>query len=75
MKCQAQPLKNHKLKGFNQPFQNSQVSKHMYHDDSKLAIKLQDADIPPIVKNQLNEMLNTEFTCIISKSSADFGRT
>ena len=23
----------------------------------------------------LNEMLNNEFTCIVSKSSADFGRT
>ena len=45
------------------------------HDDSKLAIKLEDADVPPIAKSQLNEMLNTEFTCIISKSSADFGRT
>ena len=27
-----------------------------------------------MVKNKLNEMLNTEFKCIISKSSVDFGR-
>ena len=45
------------------------------HDDSKLSIKLQDADIPQILKSQLNEILNNEFTSIISKSSADFGRT
>ena len=45
------------------------------HDDSKLTIKLPDADIPQIVKSQLNEMLATEFTCIMSKSSTDFGRT
>ena len=45
------------------------------NDDSKLAIKLQDADIPQEVRNQLHHMLNTEFTCIVSKSSTDFGRT
>ena len=45
------------------------------NNDSKLVIKLKDADIPQIVKNQLNQMLNTEFTCIVSKSSTDFGRT
>ena len=45
------------------------------HDDSKPVIKLQNANIPQIVKSQLNEMLNTEFTSIISKSSTDFGRT
>ena len=45
------------------------------HDDRKLAIKLQDVDIPQIVRSQLNKMLNTEVTCIISNSSADFGRT
>ena len=45
------------------------------HDDSKPAIKLQDADILQIVKSQLSEMLNTEFICIITKSSTDFGRT
>ena len=45
------------------------------HDDSKLSIKLQDADIQHIIQSQLNEMLNNEFTSIVSKSSADFGRT
>ena len=45
------------------------------NDNSKLAITLQDADIPQEVRNQLNHMLNTKFTCIVSKSSTDFGRT
>ena len=45
------------------------------HDDSKPVIKLHDADIPQIVKSKCNEMLNTEFTFIISKSSVDFSRT
>ena len=45
------------------------------HDDSKLTIKLPDADMLQKVKSQLNEMLTTEFTCIMSKSSTDFGRT
>ena len=45
------------------------------HDDSKLSIKLQDADILHIIQSQLNEMLNNEFTSIVSKSSADFSRT
>ena len=43
------------------------------HDD--LPIKLQDADIPQLVQSKLSEMLNNDFECIISKSSADFGRT
>ena len=54
--------------------ENSSFQMHA-NDDNKPAIKLQDADIPQIVKNKLNEMLNTKFKCIISKSSADFGRT
>ena len=45
------------------------------NDDSKLAIMLRNADIPQKARNQLNHMFNTEFTRIISKSSADFGRT
>ena len=45
------------------------------NDDSKPGVKLQDADIPQKVKHQLNEMLNTEFTCIVSTSFTDFGRT
>ena len=45
------------------------------HNESKPSIQLQDEDILPIVNSQLNKMLNNEFTSIISKSSADFGRT
>ena len=45
------------------------------HDDNKPPIKLQDADIPQLVQSKLNEILNNEFACIISKSSAEFGRT
>ena len=45
------------------------------NNNSKLVITLQDADIPQHARDQLNHMLNNEFTCIVSKSSADFGRT
>ena len=45
------------------------------NNNIKPAIIPQDAYIPQDIRNQLNHMLNTEFTCIISKSSADFGRT
>ena len=45
------------------------------HDDNKPSIKLQDADIPQLVQNKLNEILNNEFTCIVSKSPTNFGRT
>ena len=45
------------------------------HDDNKLSIKLQDADIPQFIQSKLNKMLNNEFTCITSKSSTDFSRT
>ena len=45
------------------------------HDDNKPSIKLQDADVPQLVQNKLNAMLNNEFTCIVSKSPTDFGRT
>ena len=36
---------------------------------------LQDADIPQAARDKLNHMINTQFACIILKSSADFGRT
>ena len=42
------------------------------NNNSKPAITLQDADIPQDARDQLVHMLNTEFTCIVSKSSADF---
>ena len=45
------------------------------HDDNKPSVKLQGAVIPWLVQNKLNEMLNNEFTCIVSKSPADFSRT
>ena len=45
------------------------------HNDKKPSIKLQDADIPWLVQNKLNEMLDNEYTCIVSKSPTDFGRT
>ena len=44
-------------------------------NNSKSAIMLQDADIPQNVRDKLNHMINTEFACIISKSSTDFDRT
>ena len=45
------------------------------HDNSKSLIQLQDTNVPPVIQNKLNTMLNNEFTCIISKSPTDFGRT
>ena len=36
---------------------------------------LQDADISQNARDKLNHMINNQFACIISKSSADFGRT
>ena len=45
------------------------------HDDNKPPIKLQDTSVPLLIQNKLNAMLNYEFTCIMSKSPADFGRT
>ena len=36
---------------------------------------LQDAEIPLSARDKLNHMINNLFTCIISNSSADFGRT
>ena len=45
------------------------------HDDNKQSIKLQDTNVPLLIQNKLNTMLNNEFTCIISKSATDFSRT
>ena len=37
---------------------------------------LQDAEIPQAARDKLNHMINNQFTCIISNSSAaDFGRS
>ena len=45
------------------------------NDNSKQAVMLQDADIPQDPRDRLNHMINTQFACIISQSSTDFGRT
>ena len=45
------------------------------HDNSKSPIQLQDANVLPVIQHKLNTMLNNKFTCIISKSPTDFGRT
>ena len=44
------------------------------YNNNKPPIKLQDADILQLIQRKLNEMLNSKLECIISKSSADFGR-
>ena len=54
--------------------EQSSFQRHAY-DDNKSPIKLQDANVPPLIQNKLNVMLNNKFTCIISKSPADFSRT
>ena len=45
------------------------------NDSSKQAVMLQDVDIPKAAREKLNQMINNQFACIISKSSAYFGRT
>ena len=45
------------------------------NDKSKPAVMLQDTDIPQDARDRLNHMSNTQFACIISQSSTDFGRT
>ena len=45
------------------------------NDSSKPAVMLQDAEIPQAARDKLNLMINNQFTCIISNSSADFGST
>ena len=44
------------------------------NDNSKPAIMLQDVDIPQDVGDKHNHMINTQFACIVSQSSTDFGR-
>ena len=36
---------------------------------------LKDADVPQTARDKLNHIINNQFACIVSKSSADFGRT
>ena len=42
---------------------------------SKSAVMLQDAEIPRTARDKLNHMINNQFACIMSNTSADFGRT
>ena len=44
-------------------------------DNNKSPIQLQNVNVPPLIQIKLNEMLNNEFNCIVSKSSTDFGQT
>ena len=54
--------------------ENSNFQIHA-NDNSKPAVMLQDPDIPQTTRDKLKHMINNQFACIISKSSADFGRT
>ena len=45
------------------------------HGNSKSLIQLQDTNVLPVIQHKLNTVLNNEFTCIISKSPTNFGRT
>ena len=45
------------------------------NNSSRPAFKLQDAENPQAARDKLNHMINNQFTCIISNSSTDFGRT
>ena len=45
------------------------------NDSSKPAVMIQDIEIPQAARDKLNHVINNKFACIISKSSADFGRT
>ena len=67
-------LNNHTNLYF-QSSRNNQAFQTHTHDDNKPSIKLQDANVPPLIQNKLNTMLSNKFTCIISKSPADFGGT
>ena len=54
--------------------ENSKFQIHAY-DSSKPAVMLQDAEILQVATDKLNHMINNQFTCIISSSSPEFGRT
>ena len=55
-------------------FKHSNFQIHA-NDNSKPAVLLQDTDIPQAARDKLIHMINTQFACIISQSSADFDRT
>ena len=68
----AQDLQIHKLL----PAFPEHYNFQMYaNDNSKPAVMLQDTHFPQSTRDKLNHMINNQFACIISKSSADFGRT
>ena len=54
--------------------ENSNFQIHA-NDSNKPAVMPQDAEIPQAARDKLYLMINNQFTCIISSSSADFGRT
>ena len=56
-------------------FPNHSSSTTHAHDSNKSPIQLQDANVPLEIQWQLQTMLTSTFTGIISKSPADFGRT
>ena len=52
----------------------SSFQKHA-HKNRKSPIQLQNANVPPLIQNKLNEMLYNDFNSIFSKSSTDFSWT
>ena len=72
MKNTAQDPQVHKLLPIFPENSNFQIHAN---DSSKPAVMLQDAEIPQAARDKLNHLVNNQFACIISSSSADFGRT
>ena len=54
--------------------ENSNFQIHA-NDSSKPAVMLQDAEIPQAARDELNHVVNNQFACIISSSSANFAQT
>ena len=54
--------------------ENSNFDIHT-NDSGKPAVMLQEAEIPQAATDKVNHMVNNQFACIISCSSADFGIT
>ena len=72
VKNTAQNPQVHKLLPTFPKYSNLQIHTN---DSSKSAVILQDAEIPQSARDKLNHMINNQFKCIISNSSAGFGRT
>ena len=62
-------------KSYSLLFPNILIFRYMPTTNSKPPIILQDADIPQDIRDKPNHMINTQFACIVSQSSRDFGRT